>query len=114
MLGGLKRRNTRSSGLLPSQTGSRIDGSGRSVSMDAPILRAAKNSSTYTRASYGWCFGSLWFIYYCWRSIRFNYGALSGLLENGLDIIIVPFSFRTSNHPPNNLPSFFHLAILYI
>ena len=79
MLGGLKRRNTNSSsGLLPSQTGSPIDGSGRSVSMDAPILRAAKNSSTYTRASYGWCFGSLWIAWYSWRCIRYEYGTYVG------------------------------------
>ena len=79
MLGGLKRRNTAShktyGALLPSQTNSSIDGSGRAVDMDAPILKSVKNSSLYTRISYGWCFGSLWLAWFSWRWIRYEYGA---------------------------------------
>lgn len=84
MLGGLKRRNTGAAAshktygaLLPSQLNPSIDGSGRSVSMEAPILKSVKRSSLYTRLSYGWCLTSVWLAWFSWRWIRYEYGTIN-------------------------------------
>jgi hypothetical protein len=71
----LKRRFTRNrdSASLPTTQKSNVDGSGLSVRMEAPILRAAKNASAYTRNSYIWCFSSIFLIYWSWNHIWYHY-----------------------------------------
>jgi len=69
----LKRRLTRNQDALPTTTKSNVDGSGLSVKMDAPIVKAARNASAYTRNSYIWCFTSIFCTYWCWNHIWYHY-----------------------------------------
>lgn len=67
----LKRRNLNSGLPLASHSGG-ADGSGRSIRMDAPAVRAVKNASGYTKGSYAWTFGSLAGIIWAIRHILFH------------------------------------------
>lgn len=69
----LKRRNKSSSLPLSNSSYSTADGSGRSIHTEAPILKAARNASAYTRNSYIWTFTSLFIIIYCYRSLWYHY-----------------------------------------
>ena len=64
----MRRRSNNMDGLLPSQQTNGLvgDGSGRGIRMDAPIIRAAKTASSYTKFSYlsiGACIFFIWLGY---------------------------------------------------
>lgn len=60
---------------MPSlSNGHRIDGSGRGVHMDAPIVKNWKNASGYTRWSYIWTFGSLAIMVLSYKYMLYHYG----------------------------------------
>lgn len=75
----MKRRNifkpNNDDVFLPSlSNGKRVDGSGRGVQMDAPIVRSWKNASGYTRGSYMWLLGSLACVFFSYKYIMYHYG----------------------------------------
>jgi hypothetical protein len=72
----LRQRNKATDLPLTFNTPSNIDGSGRSVKMEAPILKAARNASSYTRYSYIWLFGSIFSIFYGWHFATSRYGKI--------------------------------------
>lgn len=51
-----------------------VDGSGKSIKTEAPILKAARNASAYTRYSYIWLFGSVFSIFFGWYFVSYRYG----------------------------------------
>lgn len=52
-----------------------IDGSGRAIHMEAPLARAWKKASTYTRGTY-YCLAFCFFMaYFGYRWLRWNHGA---------------------------------------
>jgi len=69
----LKRRNRNADPLLGTHMRSAVDGSGRSVSMEAPIITSARNASSYTRASYLWLLVSIIAIIWSWRGLWYHY-----------------------------------------
>lgn len=70
----LKRRNRKLDlPMVGSHASSALDGSGRAISMDAPIIRSAKNASPYTKGSYLWTLGSFVVAIWGWRSIWWHY-----------------------------------------
>mmetsp|Transcript_17897 Transcript_17897/g.22567 ORF Transcript_17897/g.22567 Transcript_17897/m.22567 type:complete len:463 (-) Transcript_17897:96-1484(-) len=76
----MKRRNIFKSSnddLLPSLSASsqRINGSGRGIHMDAPIVRGWKNSSGYTKGSYFWLAGSLAAMFLSYRFMMYHYAS---------------------------------------
>ena len=85
----LKRRLNRNKDALelPTTQRSAIDGSGTSVRMEAPILRAAKNASPYTRNSWIWLCTSLFVIVWSWKHIWYHY-ATTFLECNGDDCVL--------------------------
>ena len=73
----MKRRNifkSNNDGLPSLSNGHRIDGSGRGVHMDAPIVKNWKNASGYTRWSYIWTFGSLATMVLSYKYMLYHYG----------------------------------------
>ena len=79
----MKRRNFFTSNnndvSLPSlsspSSGYQVDGSGRGVKMDAPIIRGWKQASGYTKGSYYWLLGSLVSMVWGVRFMMNDYGA---------------------------------------
>jgi len=71
-----QRRNN--NGGLPMATHSSgyPDGSGRAVKMDAPVIRAWKNASTFTKSTYYWFVGSLLLIFFSWRHISYHHASI--------------------------------------
>lgn len=69
----LRQRNKTTDLPLTSHIPSNMDGSGRSVQMEAPIMKAARNASSYTKYSYMWLFGSIFSILYGWHFATSRY-----------------------------------------
>mmetsp|Transcript_31779 Transcript_31779/g.36491 ORF Transcript_31779/g.36491 Transcript_31779/m.36491 type:complete len:713 (+) Transcript_31779:93-2231(+) len=89
----LKRRSVFKSNnddFLPTSSSSMggIDGSGRSVRMDAPLFRAAKNSSSYTKFSYCWLIGSITMITWSIRFMTFHYATTYLSCEDGTNCLL--------------------------
>lgn len=72
----LRQRNKTTDLPLTSHIPSKVDGSGRSIRMEAPIVKAARNASSYTRYSYVWLFGSIFSILYGWHFATSRYGKI--------------------------------------
>lgn len=51
--------------------GSSYDGSGRSIKMDAPVVKAWKKATGYTRGSYYFLGVTLFMVFYGFRSMRY-------------------------------------------
>ena len=51
--------------------GSLNDGSGRSIKMDAPVVKAWKKASGYTRGSYYALAATIFLVYYGYSSLRY-------------------------------------------
>lgn len=51
--------------------GSSFDGSGRSIKMEAPVVKAWKKASGYTRGSYYFLGVTLFMVFYGFRSMRY-------------------------------------------
>ena len=51
-----------------------VDGSGRGVKMDAPIVRSWKKASGYTKGSYIWSIVSLLVMIWSYRFMMYRYG----------------------------------------
>ena len=68
------------SSTIPSNMGSSsggggmIDGSGRGIKMDAPIVRNWKRSSKFTKGSYFWLVGSIVTMIWSYRYMMYHYG----------------------------------------
>ena len=60
-----------SGGGLPFGGGGSHDGSGRSIKMDAPVVKAWRKASVYTRVSYCLLGLALCLIFYGFRSLRY-------------------------------------------
>jgi hypothetical protein len=60
-----------SGGGLPFGGGGSHDGSGRSIKMDAPVVKAWRKASVYTRVSYCLLGLSFFMIFYGFRSLRY-------------------------------------------
>lgn len=66
------------SSFSPYSTGQGVpDGSGRGIRMDAPIVRAWKNSSAFTKGTYYFTFFNIFLIYWGYRHISRSTGTYS-------------------------------------
>jgi len=68
----MRRRNDGVGIPMTSSLGNTPDGSGLGIHMDAPIVRAAKNSSKYTRGSYACVVVSILLMRWAWLDIHFH------------------------------------------
>ena len=50
------------------------DGSGKAIHMEAPIAKAWKKASAYTKGSYYALFATLFMTYFGYRWLRWNHG----------------------------------------
>ena len=67
-------------GLPFSGGGGSLDGSGRSIKMDAPVMKAWKQASGYTRYSYYILGAALFMAFYGFRSMMYWNGTSNGCL----------------------------------
>ena len=73
----LKRRKQQE--ILPltsPRNNSLVDGSGKAVKMDIPIVKAAKNASYFTKCTYIVFIGSLLLAWFSFRYLTYHYGML--------------------------------------
>ena len=52
------------------------DGSGKAIRMEAPVARAWKKATGYTKGSYYALIGCVFMIYFGYRWLRYNHGEL--------------------------------------
>jgi len=71
----MRRRNDGLCLPMTSQQSDTPDGSGLAIHTDAPIVRAARNSSGYTRGSYACVLVAIFLMRWAWLDIHFHDGA---------------------------------------
>lgn len=99
----LRRRGGDSLPTTMSQPFSHSDGSGKSIKMDAPLVKAIRKADGFTKATYIWLFISIFFIWTGSSWIRSD--SASMILDcnpNGCSLFIkTPASFIPRNSPLN-------------
>ena len=86
--------------------GGTLDGSGRSIKMQAPIVKAWKTASGYTRTSYYFLGVTLLMVFYGFRSLRYWNGT-SNRCTFVHSLIAVDFQSRTILSATANRASIF-------
>ena len=97
----LRRRGGGESLPMSSQSSSYADGSGKSIKMEAPLVKAIRKADGFTKGTYIWLFVSLFFVWAGWSWIRSV--SASMILEctsNGCTLTIhTPKAFLPRNSP---------------
>ena len=92
-------RNRRGSGELPTTSSKFEDGSGKSIKMDSPLVKAIRSADGFVKATYIWFFLSIFFIWGGWTWIRRN--SASMVLDCNADgctlSINAPYSYIPKN-----------------
>ena len=88
-----------------SQPSSYADGSGKSIKMEAPLVKAIRTADGFTKGTYIWLFISLFFVWTGWSWIRSDSSSM--ILEcnaNGCTLTInTPKAFLPRNTPLNDV-----------
>ena len=89
---------------MSSQTSSYSDGSGKSIKMDAPLVKAIRKADGFTKGSYIWLFVSLFFVWAGWSWIRsVSASMILDCNSSGCSLTInTPKSFLPRNKPFND------------
>mmetsp|Transcript_32205 Transcript_32205/g.54417 ORF Transcript_32205/g.54417 Transcript_32205/m.54417 type:complete len:393 (-) Transcript_32205:73-1251(-) len=99
----LRRRGGGDSLPMSSQPSSYGDGSGKSIKMEAPLVKAIRKADGFTKGTYIWLFVSLFFVWAGWSWIRtVSASMILDCNSNGCTLTInTPKAFLPRNSPFN-------------